>query len=151
MSATVHERSELRILVLCTGNSCRSQIAAGLLKSFDARLDVVSAGTVPAPRIHPDAVRVMNEVGIDISGGRPRHTDEFLAQPFDYVITVCDDADRNCPFFTGKVGKRMHIGFADPALATGTDEEILAIFRKCRGEIQTRFRELYDQELKAKL
>jgi arsenate reductase (thioredoxin) len=141
----------LRILVLCTGNSCRSQIAAGFLQSFDPRLEVFSAGTVPAARINPDAVRVMNEIGIDISGGHPRHSDEFAAQPFDYVITVCDDADRNCPLFSGKVGRRMHIGFADPALATGTDEQILAVFRNCRDEIQARFRELYDRELKAKL
>lgn len=143
--------SKLRILILCTGNSCRSQITEGFLKSFDARLDVYSAGTTPASRINPYAIRVMNEVGIDISGGHPKNADQFLAQPFDYVITVCDEADKNCPYFSGKVGKRLHIGFPDPALATGTDAEILAVFRTTRDDIRTKFRKLYENELKAKL
>jgi arsenate reductase len=142
---------KLRILVLCTGNSARSQMTEGFLKSFDSRLEVYSAGTSPSPRVNPHAVRVMSEVGIDISGGHPKKADQFVTQPFDYVITVCDDADKNCPYFTGKVGKRMHIGFPDPAVAKGTDEEILAVFRRVRDDIQAKFRELHDNELKAKL
>src|SRR4051794_40700141 len=106
-----------RILVLCTGNSARSQMAAGFLKSLDARLDVYSAGTAPAPGINPHAVQAMREVGIDISGGTPKSVKQFVNQSFDYVITVCDDADKNCPIFTCKVAKRVHMGFIDPAKA----------------------------------
>jgi len=128
-----------RILVLCTGNSARSQMAAAFLKSFDPRLQVYSAGTAPAARINPHAVQVMQEVGIDISGGAPTSVKQFVNQSFDYVITVCDDADKNCPNFTGKVGKRVHIGFIDPAKAAGTEEEILAVFRRVRDEIREKF------------
>jgi arsenate reductase len=149
--AGAKQGAKLKILILCTGNSCRSQMTEALLKSFDPRLEVHSAGTAPSDRVHPYAIRAMSEVGIDISGSRPKNADQFLAQPFDYVITVCDEADKNCPYFTGKVGKRMHIGFPDPAAATGSDEEILAVFRKTRDEIRARFRELYDQEIKARL
>src|SRR5260370_19333362 len=130
-----------RILVLCTGNSARSQMAAAFLKSFDARLDVYSAGTAPAARINPHAVQVMREVGIDISGGTPQTVQQFVNQSFDYVITVCDDADKNCPNFTGKVGKRVHIGFIDPAKATGAEDENVAVFRRVRGEIKEKFSE----------
>jgi arsenate reductase len=142
---------KLRILVLCTGNSARSQMTEGFLKSFDSRLEVYSAGTSPSPRVNPYAIRVMSELGIDISGGHPKKADQFVAQPFDYVITVCDDADKNCPYFTGKVGKRMHIGFPDPAAAKGADEELMAVFRNVRDDIRAKFRELYDTEIKAKL
>src|SRR6266446_8118441 len=128
-----------RILVLCTGNSARSQMAAAFLKSFDPRLQVYSAGTAPAARINPHAVQVMREAGIDISGGTPTSVKQFVDQSFDYVITVCDDADKNCPNFTGKVGKRVHIGFIDPAKAAGTEEEILAVFRRVRDEIREKF------------
>jgi len=137
-----------RILVLCTGNSARSQMAAGFLKSFDSRLDVFSAGTAPAPRINPNAVQVMREVGIDISGGTPKSVNQFLGESFDFVITVCDDADKNCPNFRGKVERRVHIGFIDPAKATGSDEEILAVFRNVRNDIKTRFMEFYQQEIR---
>lgn len=138
-----------RVLILCTGNSARSQMTEGFLKSFDPQLEVFSAGTAPAPKINPYAVRVMREVGIDISGGTPKNVREFLGQSFDYVITVCDDADKNCPNFRGKVGKRMHIGFPDPAKATGTDEEKLAVFRRVRDDIKLRFQTLYGKELRA--
>src|SRR5437016_4247938 len=94
-----------RILILCTGNSARSQMAAAFLKSFDARLDVYSAGTEPAAGINPQAIQAMREVGIDISGGHPKSVKQFVSQSFDYVITVCDDADKNCPSFSGKVGR----------------------------------------------
>lgn len=136
-----------RILVLCTGNSARSQMAEGFLKSLDSRLDVYSAGTQPAGRVNPYAVRVMREVGIDISGGVPKSVDQFVGQAFDYVITVCDDADRNCPSFSGKVGKRVHWGFVDPAAATGSDDEVMAVFRQVRDQIREKFLDYYKVEI----
>ena len=136
-----------RILVLCTGNSARSQMAAGFLKSFDGRLELFSAGTAPAPRINPNAVRVMKEVGIDISDGVPKDVSRFVGESFDFVITVCDEADKNCPNFRGKVGRRVHIPFIDPAAATGTPDEVLAVFRKVRDEIKTQFTEFYRKEI----
>jgi len=135
------------ILILCTGNSCRSQIAEGYLKSLDPRLEVVSAGTGPASGVHPKAVSTMKEIGVDISGAVPKSVDEFLGRPFDYVITVCDKANKSCPVFTGSVRRRLHIGFDDPAVATGTDEEILMMFRKVRDEIRTNFGVLYRDEI----
>ena len=139
--------STKRILVLCTGNSARSQMAAGFLKSFSPNLDVYSAGTQPAPRINPHAVAAMKEVGIDISAGTPKSVAQFTSQSFDYVITVCDDADKNCPNFTGKVGKRVHIGFPDPAKATGTEDQIMAVFRQVRNDIKQKFADYYAKEI----
>ena len=136
-----------RILVLCTGNSARSQMAAGFLKSLDGRLELFSAGTAPAPRINPNAVRVMKEVGIDISDGVPKNVSRYVGDSFDFVITVCDDADKNCPNFRGKVGRRVHIPFIDPAKATGTPEEVLVVFRKVRDEIRVQFTEFYRKEI----
>ncbi len=130
-----------KILVLCTGNSCRSQMAEGFLKSFDSTLEVYSAGTVPSVRVHPKAVQVMKEVGIDISHGYPKKVDEFLHDTFDYVITVCDNAKETCPVFLGKVTHRLHKGFDDPADATGSDEEVLAVFRRVRDEIEKNFKD----------
>ena len=138
-----------RILILCTGNSARSQMTEGFLRSFDPALEVFSAGTHPAARINPFAVQAMREVGIDISGGHPKSVNQFTGDSFDYVVTVCDDADKNCPNFRGKVGKRLHIGFPDPAKATGTDAEKLKVFQRVRDDIRTRFRELYQKELRS--
>jgi len=131
------------ILILCTGNSCRSQMAEGFLRSFDPELEVFSAGTAPSPSVHPLAVRVMREKGIDIGGNRPKNVAEFLTKPFDYVVTVCDGAKESCPFFTGSVRHRLHIGFDDPAEATGSEEEVLAVFRRVRDEIEKRFSGFY--------
>jgi len=131
------------VLILCTGNSCRSQMAAAFLRSFDAALTVHSAGTSPADKVHPLAIEVMQEKGIDISNARPEPVERYLSTPFDHVITVCDGAHESCPMFTGTVRNRQHIGFEDPALAEGTREEQLAIFRRIRDEIETRFREFY--------
>lgn len=142
------ETASKRILVLCTGNSARSQMTEGFLKSFDRSLEVYSAGTKPAARVNPYAIRAMKEVGIDISGNTPQSVNQFLSQPFDFVITVCSDADENCPYFSGKVGKRVHIGFPDPAKATGTDEEIMSVFRSVRDDIRKRFREFYEKEIR---
>lgn len=137
-----------RILILCTGNSARSQMTAGFLASLDSSLEVFSAGTNPAPRVNPFAVKAMREIGIDISANTPKSVKQFLGQSFDFVVTVCDDADKNCPNFTGKVGKRVHIGFPDPAKATGTDEEKMAVFRRVRDDIRLRFREFYQGTVK---
>jgi arsenate reductase len=147
-SLALAQGGKKKILVLCTGNSARSQMTEGFLRSFDSRLEVYSAGTNPAPRVNPFAIEAMREAGIDISGGVPKKVDQFINQPFDYVITVCDDADRSCPNFKGKVGKRVHIGFPDPAKAAGTDTEKLAVFRKVRDDIRRRFREFYETEIK---
>ena len=141
----------MKILILCTGNSCRSQMAEGLLRSLDPRLDVQSAGTHPSTQVNPNAIRVMQEIGVDISKGSPKNVDAFLNQPIDYVITVCGDAEQNCPVFGGRVGKRLHIGFPDPANAAGTEQQILQVFRECRDNIKTRFTELYEKELRSKL
>jgi len=139
-----------RILVLCTGNSARSQMAEGLLRSFDAELEVYSAGTRPAERVHPAAVRAMAEADIDIDAARPKSVEQFLGQRFDFVITVCDHANQTCPVFTGEVRRRVHIGFDDPAAVRGTDEEVLAAFRRVRDEIGARLRRFYESEIGAR-
>lgn len=123
-------------------------MAEGFLKSFDKNLEVFSAGTKPSSQVHPKAILVMKEVGIDLSGNYPKHSDQFINDSFDYVITVCDNAKESCPIFIGKVGKQLHIGFEDPADGIGTEEEILAVFRKVRDEIKRDFFEFYIQEIK---
>jgi len=128
------------VLILCTGNSCRSQMAEGFLRSFDPELEVFSAGTKPAETVHPLAVAVMREEWIDIGGYRPKSVDAFTSRPFDWVVTVCDGAKESCPVFTGEVRHRVHIGFDDPAEAEGSREEQLAVFRRVRDEINLRFR-----------
>ena len=137
-----------RILILCTGNSCRSQMAEGFLKSFDPSLEVYSAGTDPSDRVHPKAVQVMQEVGIDITGGYPKTVDQFLNTSFDFVVTVCDHARETCPVFLGKVKEQLHIGFDDPAEARGTEEEVLAVFRRVRDEIKRDFYRFYQEKIK---
>lgn len=126
-------------------------MAEGFLNSFDPRIEAHSAGTQPTSEVNPNAIRAMREIGVDISGGRPKTVDGFLDQSIDYVISVCGDAEENCPVFQGKVGQRMHMGFPDPADATGTEEEILNIFRQSRDNIKARFFEFYLSKLKAKL
>ena len=136
-----------KILILCTGNSCRSQMAEGFLKSFDSELEIYSAGTNPSTQVHPKAIQVMKEVGIDLSKNYPKMVDQFLNDSFDYVITVCDNAKETCPVFVGKVKHRLHMGFEDPADATGTEEEILTVFRKVRDEIKKDFYQFYNNNL----
>lgn len=138
----------MRILILCTGNSCRSQMAEGYLKSFDNRLHVFSAGTQPSGTVHPKAVRVMQEEGIDLSQNKPKAVTGFLNEEFDYVVTVCDEAKERCPVFTGKVKHRLHIGFEDPAEVTGSEEFILSEFRRIRDGIKRDFHELYINQIK---
>ncbi len=137
----------MKILILCTGNSCRSQMAQAFLKSFDSGLDVYSAGTQPAREVHPRAIQVMREIGIDISTHKTQSVDAFLDQDFDFVITVCDGARESCPVFLGNVTERLHVGFEDPAVATGSEAEILAVFRRVRDEIKTQFTDLYYHRL----
>ena len=137
-----------KILILCTGNSCRSQMAEGFLKTFDSNLEVYSAGTNPSSEVHPKAIAAMKEINIDISSNHPKNVSEFLEQPFDYVITVCDSAKETCPYFSGEVKHRLHIGFEDPAEATGTDEEIMAEFRRIRDEILVDFFRFYQNRLR---
>jgi arsenate reductase len=124
-------------------------MAEGFLRSLDPALEINSAGTNPAARVHPKAIAVMKEVGIDLSRAHPKSADRFIHRPFDYVITVCDHAKETCPVFTGKVMHRLHIGFDDPAEATGTEQEILATFRRVRDEIQNHFRQFYIEHLKS--
>jgi arsenate reductase len=141
----------MKVLILCTGNSCRSQMAHGFLKSFDKNIIVCSAGTYPAQKINEKAVVVMEEAGIDISQHTPKSVEMYLEKVWDYVITVCDDANETCPLFSGKVKHRLHIGFEDPSQAVGTDAFIWGEFRKVRDEIKTKFYELYTQQIKAEL
>jgi len=139
-----------RVLILCTGNSCRSQMAEGFLKAFDSQLEVYSAGTNPSEAVHSKAIKVMNEMGIDIQNNRPENVSKYLNKAFDYVITVCDDAKETCPVFTGKVKQRLHIGFEDPATVTGTEEEILNAFRRIRNEILVDFFRFYRTHILSK-
>jgi arsenate reductase len=140
----------MRILILCTGNSCRSQMAEGFLKSFDSRLEVFSAGTHPAPHANPYAVAVMKEAGIDISKNEPKNADLFVDDSFDYVITVCGGAKEVCPAFTGNVKHRLHIGFDDPADARGTFEEVMSVYRRVRDEIMEGFQAFYIDRIRGK-
>ena len=133
----------MKILILCTGNSCRSQMAEGFLRSFDEKLEVFSAGTHPEKEINPRTVIVMNELGVDMRGNKLRHVDIYKNSDFDYVITVCDSAKERCPVFTSDVKHQLHIGFEDPANARGTDEEVLPVYRKIRDEIREMFSDFY--------
>ncbi len=132
------DRKKRNVLFLCTGNSCRSQMAEGLARHFYGHLyDVYSAGTQPSGYVHPLAIRVMQEIGIDISQGYSKSPDEFRDVTFDLVITVCDDAAETCPLWL-REGHVEHIGFYDPAQAQGSEEERLAVFRQVRDEIIAR-------------
>ena len=141
----------MKILVLCTGNSCRSQMAHGFLQSFDQNIEVFSAGIHPAEKVHSTAIRVMSEVGIDISHHTPKSVNHYLNESWDYVITVCGGANESCPMFTGEVKNRLHIGFDDPSEAIGTQEFINSEFHRVRDEIKARFYEFYLNELRSQL
>ena len=137
----------MRILILCTGNSCRSQMAHGFLQSFDRTLTVCSAGTEASGKLNAKAVAVMKEAGIDISRHTSDSVDLYLNEEWDYVITVCGGANENCPAFLGKVKHRLHIGFDDPSLAVGTEEFIWSEFIRVRDEIRKQFHEFYKNNL----
>lgn len=140
----------MKILVLCTGNSCRSQMAHGFLKSFEPNLVVYSGGTKPENQVNPYAVKVMQEMGIDISNHVPANVDEYTDKSFDYVITVCDDAKETCPVFTGVVNRRVHMGFEDPVKYKGNDEETLSHYRKIRDQIFERLKDFYNEKVLSK-
>ncbi len=141
MNSTGDSKAKRKVLFLCTGNSARSQMAEAIV---NARLgdtwEAVSAGTKPTGYVHPDAVRALAEIGIE-HHGRSKPADEFRDEPLDLVVTVCDSAAEECPLWLGK-GKRIHSGFSDPAAATGTDGEKLAVFRQVRDEMLGRLEEL---------
>ena len=127
------------VLILCTGNSCRSHLVEGILKRAAGDfLNVQSAGSRPAGYVHPMAIEVMKEIGIDISGHRSKHLSEFLNEKIETVITVCGVADQACPIFPGQMN-RHHWAFVDPAHATGSEAEKLAVFRRVRDEIRRVF------------
>jgi arsenate reductase len=141
----------MKILILCTGNSCRSQMAHGFLQSFDYKLEVFSAGTNPAEKVNPIAIKVMSEIGINLAHHTPKNVSLYLGQEWDYVITVCGGANENCPMFVGKVKNRLHIGFDDPSEATGIPDFIDSEFHRVRDEIKARFYDFYLNELKPQL
>jgi len=132
----------MKILIICTGNSCRSQMAHGWLKAYNTDFEVFSAGTVPEKTVNPNAVAVMAEIGIDISGHKPMPVEAYLDQKWDYVISVCDDTLETCPTFSGKVKHRLHKGFEDPARFKGTPEQTLEKYREVRDKIITAFRNI---------
>lgn len=130
-----------RVLILCTGNSARSQMAEGLLRAMAGdRFEVASAGVAPT-QVRPEAVQVMSEIGIDISDHRSKSVEEFTGQAFDYVITVCDNANQQCPAFPGKA-ERIHWSIPDPAEIKGDENARLAAFRSARDDLRARFKSL---------
>ena len=131
-----------RVLFLCTGNSCRSQMAEAIVNArMGDEWQAFSAGTQPTGYVHPNAIRVLAEMGIDISGAHSKSAEEFRITAFDLVVTVCDDAAENCPVWLGE-GKRVHLGFTDPAKATGNDDEVMAVFRSACDDIARRIPQL---------
>lgn len=138
----------MKILILCTGNSCRSQMAHGFMQSFNKDLYVRSAGTEASGKLNPNAVKAMKEIGIDISHHTSDSVEKYLGDEWDYVITVCGGANENCPVFMGKVEHRLHMGFDDPSHATGTDEFIWSEFIRVRDEIKDAFYQFYQENIK---
>ncbi len=137
----------MKVLILCTGNSCRSQMAHGFLQSFDKNLQVFSAGTEASGKLNAKAVQVMSEIGLDISHHSSDSVEKYLNEEWDFVITVCGGADESCPAFTGQVKTRLHIGFDDPSHAVGTDEFIMSEFHRVRDEIKEGFYQFYKENI----
>ncbi len=135
-----------RVLFLCVGNSCRSQMAEGWLRHMaPERFDVYSAGSIAAG-LNPNAVKVMADAGVDISRQRSKRVERFAERRFDYVVTVCDEAHRECPVFLGRAGKRLHWPLEDPAEATGSHEEVFRVFRRVRDQIKARLERFVEEE-----
>jgi arsenate reductase len=134
----------MKILIICTGNSCRSQMAEAFLQSFDSNLIIFSAGTKPEDKVDDMAIAVMQELGIDISQKIPKSVEKYINEYWDYVITVCDNAKETCPVFLGDVRHRIHIGFEDPSNIQGSDEYRLNEYRRIRDEIKEKFLQLYN-------
>jgi len=141
----------MKVLILCTGNSCRSQMAHGFLQSFDPKISVCSAGTEASGKLNPKAVAVMKEAGINISHHTSDSVDLYLGEEWDYVITVCGGANEACPAFIGKVKHRLHIGFDDPSHVVGTDEFIRSEFIRVRDEIKEGFYKFYIEQIQPQL
>lgn len=141
----------MKILILCTGNSCRSQMAHGFMQSFNPQLKVRSAGTEASGKLNPTAVEVMKEIGINISDNTSDSVSKYLNDKWDYVITVCGGANEACPAFVGDVKHRLHIGFDDPSHVVGTDEFIMSEFHRVRDEIKEAFYKLYIDEIEKDL
>ena len=137
----------MKVLILCTGNSCRSQMAHGFLQSFDPNLTVCSAGTEASGKLNQKAVKAMAEIGIDISHHTSDSVDMYLNDEWDYVITVCDDANETCPAFLGKVKKRLHIGFEDPSHKTGAPEYVMSEYYRIRDLIKEQFHNFYTENI----
>ena len=137
----------MKVLILCTGNSCRSQMAHGFLQSFNPDITVCSAGTQASGKLNQKAVAAMKEAGIDISGHTSDSVEKYLNDEWDYVITVCGGANESCPAFFGKVKHRLHIGFDDPSHAEGTEEFIWSEFIRVRDEIKEGFYKFYQEEV----
>ncbi|HQH58715.1 MAG TPA: arsenate reductase ArsC [Bacteroidales bacterium] len=134
----------MKILIICTGNSCRSQMAEAFLQSFDSNVIVFSAGTKPEDKVDDMAIAVMQELGIDISQKIPKSVEKYINEYWDYVITVCNNAKETCPVFLGDVRHRIHIGFEDPSNIQGSDEYRLNEYRRIRDEIKEKFLQLYN-------
>ncbi len=141
----------MKVLILCTGNFCRSQMAHGFLQSFNPNITVCSAGTQASGKLNEKAVAVMKEAGVDISHHTSDQVDKYLNDQWDYVITVCGGANEECPAFFGKVKHRLHIGFDDPSHAVGTAEFIDSEYIRVRDEIKEAFWRFYMQEIKPNL
>jgi len=141
----------MKVLILCTGNSCRSQMAHGFLQSFDPGITVCSAGTQASGKLNQKAVAAMKEAGIDISLHTSDSVDKYLKDEWDYVITVCGGANEECPAFFGKVKHRLHMGYDDPSHAEGSEEFILSEFRRVRDEIKEGFYKFYIEQIKPQL
>ena len=135
----------MKILIICTGNSCRSQMTEAFLQSFDSNVIVFSAGTKPENKVDDMAIAVMQELGIDISQKIPKSVEKYINEYWDYVITVCDNAKETCPVFLGDVRHRIHIGFEDPSNIQGSDEYRLNEYRRIRDEIKEKFLQLYNE------
>lgn len=135
----LNTNKKYKVLFVCTGNSCRSQMAHGFIQLFHPDYDVHSAGTNPASQVNPKAIEVMNEIGIDLSSHYPKNVEIYLNKEWDYVITVCGGANESCPNFIGEVHNRLHIGFDDPSDIVGDEEYIMSEFRRVRDEIKNRF------------
>lgn len=143
--------NHMKVLILCTGNSCRSQMAHGFLQSFDKNITVCSAGTEASGKLNSKAVAVMAEAGIDISQHTSDSVTKYLSEEWDYVITVCGGANESCPAFLGKVKHRLHIGFDDPSHAVGSEEFINSEFIRVRDEIKAGFYQFYVEQIKPQL
>ncbi|MFM2291272.1 MAG: hypothetical protein RIS29_1085 [Bacteroidota bacterium] len=141
----------MKVLILCTGNSCRSQMAHGWLQSFDTNITVCSAGTKAAGKLNAKAVKAMAEAGIDISGNTSDQVEQYIDEEWDYVITVCGGANETCPAFIGKVKNRLHMGYDDPSHAEGTEEFIWSEFIRVRDEIKEGFYKLYVEDIKPQM